>query len=189
MFWTILSYTSVCSVWKLRFQHAKSGPCIAAPASSHHMLRLTRCCFSLTTSSTPTTTCAKLSVGWLVCATAAATHPEALMLTFNLLSTMLKLPLFVPQCRWWLCHCSWDQSAAGAHWNDHMEPTCHLQELLWNYCAAFPLWPPELQYEAGHLDLRWKLGQSQSCNSTQNTSLKEQFYIFAIMNIVILAES
>lgn len=72
-----------------------------------------------------------------------------------------------PQCRWGLCHRPRDQSAAGAHGHDHVEPACHLQKLLWNHCAAFPLWPPKLHHEAGNLDLRWKPGRCQSSNDIQ----------------------
>lgn len=95
-------------------------------------------------------------------------------LTFNLLPPHVdaSCACLCPQCRRWLCHCSWDQSAAGVHRTDHMEPTCHFQELLWDHCAAFPLWPAELQHEAGHLDLWWKLGRHQSCNSTETIYLK-----------------
>lgn len=79
MFWITLSYTLVCNVWTLRFHQAKSGLRIAGSPSPHHMLHLTHCCFSLTTSSAATTTYAKLSTGWLGCATAALTHPGAPM--------------------------------------------------------------------------------------------------------------
>ena len=72
-------YSTIQRVWKLRFHQAKSGLHVAGPPSPNHMLHLTHCCFSPTTSFSAITTCAKLSAGWLGCATVALTQPRALM--------------------------------------------------------------------------------------------------------------
>lgn len=139
--------------------------------------------FSLTTSrAAATAASAELGTGWLgprsssSRSTGVLGHlrpPHVNASPFYPLEFIHWLLPLLPQCWRWLCHCSWDQSVAGAHGNDHMEPAGHLQELLWNHRAAFPLWPPELQHEAGHLDLRWKPGRRQSCNITQSKNRQE----------------
>lgn len=128
-----LSQSPDCGMWKLIFHWAKSGLCIdpLSPYAACDMLP------------PPDNWRAER---WL----AGARHQRWPLLghwcplTFNSLSPILILRFLCPQCRRRLRHRSRDQSASGAHRNDHMEPTGHLQELLRNHRAAFPLWPPEL---------------------------------------------
>lgn len=176
MFWFTLCCTPECCSRELGFHRVKYG-CVVAPlplpyAASHTLFSPWQPALLLPP--LPVPSWALVGQDLAAAAAAALTHPRAL--TSPHVNTSPFHPpwvhsLFItppPPQRWrWLCHCSWDQSAAGAHGNDHMEPTGHLQELLRNHRAAFPLWPAELQHEVGHLDLRWKPGRRQSCNITQ----------------------
>lgn len=127
----VLNHTFLySSVWKLRFHQAKSGARSVGPPSPHHMLHLTHCRFSLTTSSAATTTCAKLSAGWLGCATAALTHPRAPV------SSRVNIWLIIPPC--WCCPCLSVPAVLTVTLPSCMRPKCCWSTRGWSRGTHLP---------------------------------------------------